>query len=261
MADGVGAHDRSEAKAVDAVTAIVKSDRRRVYYSRQIEVWLEATWFHWITNRAVRYLERADFLRGEDRHLSTGGSVRVLWHRSNRYPKRAADRVAGLVQEYSSERVAEALGSRGEDLILEGFARRGFVLRGRGTATFGGRTWTKTAHNLDFVFERDGIVYGIEVKNTLGYMTYDEVSVKLEMCDHLGIKPVFAVRAMPKSWIYEVERRGGYSFVMKYQMYPRLLQELVGRIKGELDLPVDYPRALKSGTMDRFEKWHREQRV
>jgi hypothetical protein len=32
------------------------------------------------------------------------------------------------------------------------------------------RRWDTTKHNLDLIFERDGRAYGIEVKNTLGYV-------------------------------------------------------------------------------------------
>ena len=35
---------------------------------------------------------------------------------------------------------------------------------------FEGRSWVTTGHNLDFIFRRDGVAYGVEVKNTLGYM-------------------------------------------------------------------------------------------
>ena len=55
-------------------------------------------------------------------------------------------------------------------MVLEGFARSKFVMQGRHTRSFGGKTWERSEQNLDFIFERDGLAYGIEVKNTLGYM-------------------------------------------------------------------------------------------
>ena len=48
-------------------------------------------------------------------------------------------------------------------------------MAGRNTRTYEGRTWTDTAHDLDFIFERDGAAYGVEVKNTLGYMEHKEL--------------------------------------------------------------------------------------
>jgi hypothetical protein len=49
-------------------------------------------------------------------------------------------------------------------------------------------------------FERDGAAYGVEVKNTLGYLDVGEFLTKIRLARHLGVKPVFAVRALPKTW-------------------------------------------------------------
>ena len=64
----------------------------------------------------------------------------------------------------------------------------------RNTREYQGRVWETSEHNLDFIFERDGIAYGIEVKNTLGYMDREEFLLKIKLCEWLGIKPVFVCR-------------------------------------------------------------------
>src|SRR5260221_14730573 len=104
-----------------------------------------------------------------------------------------------------------SIGLHGEQMILGGFARARFVHIDHNARRYGDREWTKTAHNLDFIFERDGLAYGIEVKNTLSYMEEEEFRIKMELCEYLGISPVFAVRMLPRSWIYELIRRGGYA--------------------------------------------------
>ena len=114
----------------------------------------------------------------------------------------------------------------------------------------------RTAHNLDFIFERDGLTYGVEVKNTLGYMNDREFKTKIAMCVELGIKPVFAVRMIPKTWVREVVEAGGFALILKYQLYPWSHRELARRVAGTLELPVDAPRALEEGTMQRFLRWH-----
>jgi hypothetical protein len=143
-------------------------------------------------------------------------------------------------------------------MVLEGFARSEFVMRGRNTRSFSGKTWEATDQNLDFIFERDGVAYGVEVKNTLGYMDRDEFEAKIRLSQFLGIKPVFAVRMMPKSWINDLIEAGGFGLVLKYQLYPWTHKELARRVARELGLPVDAPRALEEGTMSRFLKWHRK---
>jgi hypothetical protein len=162
-----------------------------------------------------------------------------------------------IVEEYSDPNIGGALGLQGEALVLEGFARRQFVMMGRNTQEFGPVRWRRTEHDLDFIFERDGTAYGVEVKNTLGYMPHDELLIKIEMCEELGVRPVFAARMLPKSWVKEVVDAGGFALIMKYQLYPWAHRDLARRVRDELGLPVDAPRALQDGTMDRFMRWHR----
>jgi hypothetical protein len=40
-------------------------------------------------------------------------------------------------------------------------------------------------------------------------MDQAEFGAKIELCEHLGIVPVFAVRMMPRTWIKELIDRGG----------------------------------------------------
>ena len=85
---------------------------------------------------------------------------------------------------------------------------------------------------------------------------YKRLKANLQMCSFLGIKPVFAARMLPKSWINEVVDSGGFALIMKYQLYPLAHRELARRVRSELGLPVDTPKALAEGTMDRFVRWH-----
>lgn len=104
--------------------------------------------------------------------------------------------------------------------MSDGFGRFGFLQRGRNAAEYQGKRWTETARNLDFLFERDGQVYGIEVKNTLPCIHDAESSTKLRLCAEIGVVPVFVVRMMPKIWIQDVASRGGFTLVSKYHLYP-----------------------------------------
>lgn len=94
------------------------------------------------------------------------------------------------------------------------------------------------------------------MKNTLRYIEYEEFRTKIELCRTLGITPVFAVRMLPKSWIHELNNAGGFALILKYQLYPWAHRDLARRVRAELGLPVDAPRALEEGTMMRFLRWH-----
>lgn len=248
--------DRRETEARAALERFFDANREAVFFSRQVEVIHEATWYHWVTNRSLRDLIASKVVQSEVRALATGGTVHLMWHRGHRYFRRDAQRVVRLVEEYADPNIGAAIGIQGELLVLEGFARQQFVMRGRNTNAFGEMKWVETEHDLDFIFERDGIAYGLEVKNTLGYMSHEELEVKVRMCAALGLKPLFVARMLPKSWINEVVAAGGFALILKYQLYPVTHRELAQRVQRELKLPVDAPRALNDGTVGRFVRWH-----
>jgi hypothetical protein len=231
-------------------------NREEVFFSNQLAVQNEAEFFHWITHRAVADLIGTGQIRTELRQMKSGAAIRLLWHRGHRYYKRDASRVLSLVEEYSDPNICASLGLHGETMILGGFARKQFVMLGQHTREFGERRWERTDHNIDFIFERDGISYGIEVKNALSYMDQKEFQIKMALCQYLGLRPVFAVRMLPKSWIKELVDAGGYAMILKYQLYPWTHVQLAKRVAKELALPVDAPKALADGTMDRFVRWH-----
>ncbi|HEX6528241.1 MAG TPA: hypothetical protein VF004_00385 [Burkholderiales bacterium] len=89
-------------------------------------------------------------------------------------------------------------------------------------------------------------------------MDYEELETKLRLCRSLGIKPLIVARMLPKAWIKEIIDQGGFAPIMKWQLYPHTHRDLARRVKAELGLPVDAPKALETGTVARFEKWHRE---
>jgi len=248
--------DLTEGQAVDALREFFNAHVDRAYSSRQLEVIFEDRYFHWITHRAIRLLAQEGSIRMEQRTLSYGAPINLVWHRRNRYVRRQVKEVLRLVEAYSHPDFTAALGNTGELLVSDGFGRFGFNQRGRNAQEFGGRRWTRSDHNLDFIFERDGRCYGVEVKNTLPYIHDRELGIKLEMCEELALFPVFVVRAMPAIWISDVARRGGFTLLLRHQLYPLSHKSFAVEVREKLGLPVDAPRALFDGTMMRFERWH-----
>lgn len=251
--------DRTDEAAIDAVRRFFEQNPERVFFSRQVEVHHEQAWFHWITNRAIRALIEAGEIRAERRPLVTGGTIHLMWHRNYRYYRRDAKRLTQLVEEYADPNIGAALGLHGEAMALEGFASLEFIMRGRETRRYGDREWVETEHDLDFIFERDGNAYGVEVKNTLGYMDQREMHTKILLCRHLGVRPLFVARMLPRNWILEIKNEGGFALILGFQLYPWTHRELAARVRLELGLPVDSPRRLQAGTMQRFLRWHERQ--
>lgn len=101
------------------------------------------------------------------------------------------------------------------------------------------------------------MAYGIEIKNQLAYIESEEFELKLRMCRHLRLVPLFIVRWMPKDWIYRVHREfAGFCLLFKWQLFPLGQEELVSRIKTEPGLSVDCPRSIAEGTIRRLVNWH-----
>ena len=255
-ADSLPVPDEAQLEARDHLRRFLNGNRDSVFFSRQLEVQNEDQYFHWITNRALHDLEAEGLIQSEWRKLSTGTAIRLVWHKKYRFYKRSASQLVSLVEEYSDPNIGGHLGLHGEAMVLEGFARIQFLMMGRNVNEYLNTRWEDTKHNLDFIFTRDGQAYGVEVKNTLGYMNREEFLIKIRLCKRLGLRPVFVCRMLPRSWIFELRQLGGFALILKYQLYPWTHQELAKRVKQRLNLPVDAPRFLYEGTMNRFLNWH-----
>jgi hypothetical protein len=227
-----------------------------VFYEGQLCVHFESRFFHWVTVRALKDLRDAGKIGSELQELSPNVPLRFYFNRRNRYWRRLAGEIRKLVLSFSNQTFTNALGAQGELLVDAGLPRVGFMPLAADVKTWGGRSWQKTNHDLDRVFVRDEIHYGAEIKNRLGYIPREELRIKLQMCKDMSLTPLFIARMMPKTYIEEVRRAGGFSWIMKYQFYPLSHRALANQIKAELELPVDCPARLQDSTLQRFLTWH-----
>jgi len=134
---------------------------------------------------------------------------------------------------------------------------RGFMPVSQKVGEYNGKKWEKTNHDLDFVFTRDNVFYGCEIKNTLGYIEKEELEVKLEMCDFWGIRPLLIMRYSPKTYNKMIYEKGGFVLIYETQIYELSQETLVDKMKNVLQLPVICSKAIPEGIIDRFEKWHK----
>ena len=104
--------------------------------------------------------------------------------------------------------------------------------------------------------QKDGVLHATEIKNRLSYISQDELYTKLKMCEALRLRPLFIARWMPKSYVYELFKRGGFALLMKFQFYPFGSESFASTVRGRLKLPVDCPKKLEDGTLQRLLKFH-----
>jgi hypothetical protein len=140
--------------------------------------------------------------------------------------------------EYSSPTMNRATGVYTETLVLMGLSRLHLELLGSHTNSYNGKVWTDSGHDLDYIMERSGVGFGIEVKNTFDYIPDGELVTKLEMCKHLGLVPLFIVRnRYSNQWVL-TKTYGGLLYIFKSKMFPPGHNALVEKMWQEMRLPV-----------------------
>jgi hypothetical protein len=258
---------------------VFRAGEKKVFFERQLQILLENRFVHWATRKALGELVAEGWLKteilpldygiGAERQRSEvstaeterkGTRIRFYWRKAAvRYWRREALELRKLVVEYSQVEFTGALGRQAETLFDAALPRFGFVPEGRNVRGYRGRIWTHSNSDLDRVFVRDGIAYGAEIKNKLGYMEEAEFREKLRMCQYLGLKPLFIARMLPMPWIWDVHNQAkGYCMIFKYQLYPFGTESFVRRVRERTGLPVDCPAAIADGTIERFLKRHVE---
>src|SRR5262249_33999624 len=159
-----------------------------------------------------------------------------------------------LIDEYSQPHVTKSVGDHAEKLFGIAFAKQGFNIVDAETNEYDGRKWTKSKHDLDYIIERDGIVYGCEIKNKLEYIEPDHLKIKLAICEALGIRPLFVLRNASKSDIFTVVQAKGFVLLFETQVYDFGLEPLVSKIQSEIGYPVLCTKEIPDRITKRFLK-------
>lgn len=246
-------------QAKKEISELYENDKDLVFYMRQLQVKYEKAYYHWITRNAVTSLNKEGYLKQINMTVDAAGNplkFHFFVHYTNRYPKRDINILAKLVAEFSQDHIMLGCGNRAEILFAEGLASRGFVIDGKKVTEYNGKKWTKSKQDLDYIFIKDGIAYGCEIKNTLAYIDKDELEAKIDMCHHFGVRPLFIMRYSPKTYNDLLGKAGGFALIFKAQIYELSQKNLVERIRDNLGYEVDCPKAIPGGIIDRFEKWH-----
>jgi hypothetical protein len=249
-------HDPKVDEASGKLLVFIESNPGEVFYEMQLEVLFEDDYFHWITTKALAQLRDSRKIGSSLEVLNGVGRIRFYFHIKNRYWKRKASEVRKLVEQFSEPAFTSALGNQGELLVDAALPSVGFLPKARNVNGFAGVQWTETKHNLDRIFEKDGVFYGTEIKNRLSYISQDEFYTKLRMCETLRLRPLFIARMMPRSYVYDLFKRGGFALLMKFQFYPFGSESFAATVRKRLALPVDCPKRLEDGTLQRLLKYH-----
>lgn len=254
--DSQPARDAAIDDALPRVLEIFTHSPTQVFYSTQIETRLEREFFHWITNKALSELGNGRKLQRITSAVQ-GRDVNFYASLKHRYWRREQQKLRALLGRLFSPDFTHALGRHAEMMFDSALSRHGFMLQpGRDLKSWAGRKWTETNHNLDRIAVRDGIAYGIEIKNTQNYIQRDELYTKLRMCRYLGLVPLFIMRFAPKNYMFSIALANGFGLLFEEQIYPFGYDALVTEVRDTLGLKVQCPRDIPDGHLQRLVKWH-----
>jgi hypothetical protein len=216
--------------AADRLRTFFETSPQRVFYSTQIQTSLEREFFHWIVGKAL--VELAD-----DRRITrvpvliSGQSVNFYANRKHRYIRRQINTMTNILRRIFDPDFAQAIGRHGELMFDAALGRNGFRAEAMNANSWNGKFWIQSNQNLDRIITREGIAYGVEIKNTQNYIPHHELQAKLSLCLHLGLKPLFIMRFAPKSYIFETYQNGGFTLLFEEQLYPLGHTTLLNEVK------------------------------
>lgn len=140
-----------------------------------------------------------------------------------------------LVEKYSNHRNAKVLGNQLESLVENQLRISQFEIKKKHANEYEGKKWMSTDHSLDLIAKKKDreFAIGVEVKNTLDIIPPKEIDIKIDVCKHLGIIPVFAVRWI-KPYVNCIRNQGGFSWIFKTQMFPFGYEEVTKELFQKL---------------------------
>lgn len=130
------------------------------------------------------------------------------------------------------------VGDHAEALFKLGFRALGFKILSENTSSYREKAWAKTDHNLDLIVERDSIGYGVEIKNTFDYIPVDELQIKAEMCNFLGLIPFFICRHRARPHRQVLTKLGGELYIFGSKLFPLGQESFTKEIWNQTRLPV-----------------------
>lgn len=185
------------------------------FHRKQIEIIFEDKYAHWDVNTQVDILIENGFL-----NLIKTNMAHFVFRKNIRYYKRKIHDRIEIIKRYINPIITKAVGNWGEFLCQTMFQLNCFKIVGRNINRYRDKVWTKTNENLDFLLEKDNVSYGVEVKNTLDYMEYEEFTNKLDMYKELGLVPLWILRNAPEAQFNTMKAKKGIILCLKSQIYP-----------------------------------------
>jgi hypothetical protein len=147
-----------------------------VFYKKQIQVIFEDYYPHDVIGKAVNELIKEKYLYKEPRKIGKGKNISIIFihNKKYRYVSTEIKQKIAIVEKFSDDDLNDGCGKQCEALFNHLFEKHQFNILGRNINKFRRKEWEYSDKDLDFIIEKDGHTYGIEIKNTFDYMPQDE---------------------------------------------------------------------------------------
>ncbi len=238
----------SNSKSADAENAVLDlftNQSLKVAYDREIRYRLEGTFAHDAIGKAIRRLESNKQL------LKTGIPGRRgtadLPIQFYKLPQSDYKELLPIIRKKLDlsafiTGVANEMGRHAETVWWRAFKRNQWEVYPDneepplGIKEYEGRR-ASTEHDIDFIAKKDGITYGVEVKNGLNYP--DDLYWKFTVAVELGTIPLIVARWLNPGQVPVIRNLGGAGPVLfKEAIYSTTYSPLIKEIKEFLGTPV-----------------------
>jgi len=208
---------------------------------RSLQILMEQNNFwHVVTWNAIRELKIENKLRTA-KYPPRGNFPMWIY----RFDLRLSDIKDKIDREYKPlykkfMKLSPQMGTYAEEIIEKALTRAGYITLSHHEHTryFRGRVYPRK-NDLDFIAYREGVFYGIEVKNTLPYPNWEEdiISKKL-VADYHGIQFVMISRELGP-YAYDLFQCGGLHIEFKRLIWSPNFSSLAKRIEEKLYFPIN----------------------
>jgi hypothetical protein len=227
--------------------------QQKVVTDRELKVRLEREVFPWITGRALNEMVREGIIRRvgyagrRSRTKRIPESFFTLYGMSYEKISNVLEAKRRVTRDTNAILTAHApAGTHAEDLFEKAFLELKFEIHKRNASEFRGRTVKvrvegKQLPDLDFIIEKDKVIYGVDIKNWIKYeyATRNEVTEKVSLAVDLGIVPFIIARYVDKETIYkEVVLKGGICYSYETLLVPPTFDSLANEVGALLGYPI-----------------------
>ena len=239
------ATDQRQDEAKAAILSLFDSQNLKVAYDREIRYRLESQFPHDVTGKAIRQLERdGDIARTGLPGRRGSADLPIQFYKRSQSNYNDLIPVIRKKLELSAFiiGVANEMGRHAESAWWRAFKRNNWVLYPAsediplGIHQYQDRR-ASTDHDIDFIAEKDGIRYGVEVKNGLNYP--DDLYWKFSVAVELGTIPLIIARWLNPGQVPEIRALGGSGPILyKDAMYSTTYNLMITDIRETLGAPI-----------------------